>query len=87
MKIEKSWKWTIFGKNGQPIALLFAKNRPKFAVLRYFFNPDESWRKLKIDDFLQKLQAYSLTFCQKSAKIGLSEALFESQKKIEKGWK
>ena len=23
---EESWKWTIFGKNGKPIALLFGAN-------------------------------------------------------------
>ena len=84
MKIEKSWKWTIFCKNGKPIALLFAKNWPKFAILRYFMSRDENGKKLKMDDFLQKWQAYSLTFCQKSAKIGLSEALFESKRKLKK---
>ena len=58
---DESWKWTIFGKNGKPIALLFGQISCFWPVLICA----RKWRKLKMDDFWQKWQAYSLTFWQK----------------------
>ena len=62
LRNEESWIWTIFGKNGKPIALLFCQNMMFFGSLYVVLEVEE---KLNMDDFWQNSQAYSLTFWSK----------------------
>ena len=39
---EESWKWTIFGKNGKPIALLFGANMGFLGTFYFLLENEES---------------------------------------------
>ena len=41
-KVEESGKWTIFGKNGKPIALLFRQNMPFLGTFQFALENEES---------------------------------------------
>ena len=43
LEIEERWIWTIFGKNGKPIALLFGKNMVFFGSLYIVLEIEERW--------------------------------------------
>ena len=43
LRNEESWIWTIFGKNGKPIALLFGQNMMFFGSLYIVLEIEEIW--------------------------------------------